>query len=160
MAFTQKPGRSPFLKTGNGIPSALMQDIELTKDYDKGKKKMAEARAKHKNTGPGQGINIDPKSGVATAMPYNKKFIKGGKFQNAKIVSEDGKKVKVAPNTGDRRTQNESLYNEYKKDSTMTMNSRNRNANFYNVTGGGKSPESFSEADKEMMVRLGKAIKK
>jgi hypothetical protein len=25
MAFTQKPGRSPFLKTGNGIPSVLMQ---------------------------------------------------------------------------------------------------------------------------------------
>ena len=25
MAFTQKPGRSPFLKTGNGLPSALKQ---------------------------------------------------------------------------------------------------------------------------------------
>ena len=25
MAYTQKPGRSPLLKTGNGIPSALLQ---------------------------------------------------------------------------------------------------------------------------------------
>lgn len=28
MAYTQKPGRTPFLKTGNGIPSALMQQID------------------------------------------------------------------------------------------------------------------------------------
>jgi len=28
MAFTQKPGRTPFLKTGNGLPSALRQEVD------------------------------------------------------------------------------------------------------------------------------------
>jgi hypothetical protein len=51
MAFTQKPGRSPFLKTGNGLPSVLMQvdPTQKAKELeDKAKKAVASYKSNKK----------------------------------------------------------------------------------------------------------------
>lgn len=67
------------------------------------------------------------------------------------IIDGKGKSIKVA-NKG-----NEQLYREYKRDSTNTMNMRNKNANFYNVQTGTK--KNLTSSDKKILVNLKKAKK-
>jgi hypothetical protein len=92
-------------------------------------------------------IVIDPKTNVATAAPYPKKFVGGeaessnkkvptGKRSNAMVVeTKTGKKVKEAKK-GQGKFSNESLYREFKRDSTNTMNANNRAARHYNLQTG------------------------
>jgi hypothetical protein len=169
MAYTQNPGRGNSAKTGHGIPAPFKQEkIELTTDYERGKKRLAEARKKGgKNYVSGlsaiEGITVDPASGKATANAYEKTFRpgegqKGGESRtNASIVS-GGKTIKVSGPGLARRT-NADLYKEYKSDSTSTMQSRNRNAKFYNITSGAKNPDLADKEEKEMLVGTFRAKK-
>lgn len=179
MAFKQTPGRESFLKTGNGIPPTLMcgspmkqepvkgkkpaTEIELTDRFNTGKAKMAEARksinkvADLKST---QGINVDAATGKATAAPYEKRYDQGKKGQADRIMSGSNvvKEAKSAA-SGKFGKKDESLYNEFKRDSTATMNSRNKNAMQYNITSGAKSTNKATEKEKQILVNLGKAKK-
>lgn len=178
--FKMKPGRGNMPKTGNGIPPTLMScspmkqelpkkgkkpstEIELTMDYDKGKRLMAEARkapGKIEDLRKTQGINVDPATGVATSAKYEKKYVPGGKGQKDRIIGGDGKVVAEAKTTNFfKGEKNKDLYKEFQKDSTNTMNSRNRNTMHYNITGGAKSTNNATEAEKQLLVRLGKAKK-
>jgi hypothetical protein len=132
------------------------KDIEYTKRFSESKKTI-EANEK-KGLTP-KGVNVS--KGSATAKPYEKKFL-GGRAESSNkkiptdqkrtkaiIVDGKGKSVKVA-NKG-----NEQLYREYKRDSTNTMNMRNKNANFYNVQTGAK--KNMTNSDKKILVDLKKA---
>jgi hypothetical protein len=170
MGYSQKPGRSPMLKTGRGLSPTLMScspmkqgDFELTENFSRGVKKKAIARGKSsaealKNNS--QGIVIDPASGKATAKGYEKKFVPAdNKGKNtASIVSGEGKTVKQASGyAGKSKENSEKLYKEYKSDSTSTMNTRNRNAEQYNITSGSKSPDKANARERRLLVKLGQA---
>lgn len=130
--------------------------IEYTKKFSESKKTI-ESNEK-KGVTP-KGLNVS--KGLATSKPYEKKFLAGkaessnkkiptdSKRTKAIIVDGKGKSVKVA-NKG-----NEQLYREYKRDSTNTMNMRNKNANFYNVQTGAK--KNLTNSDKKILVDLKKA---
>ena len=133
-------------------------NVEYTKKFSSEKKKYEDNEKKGKLP---SGINVS--KGSATAKPYEKKFLAGQaessnkkiptdpKRTKAIIVDGKGKSIKVA-NKG-----NEQLYREYKRDSTNTMNMRNKNANFYNVQTGTK--KNLTSSDKKILVNLGKAKK-
>lgn len=154
MAYKQSPGRMNMPKTGRGLSPNLMSKSPMKQETepeltargstlrDKALKTVPKRAANKKDP---QGIQIDPKTGTASAKPYEKKFIGGkaessnkkvptGSRTNAMIVDKAGKKVKEA-DTYKGKT-NEALYAEYKKDSTDTMSSRNRNARLFNVQTG------------------------
>lgn len=180
MAYKQSPGRQMMPKTGRGLSPALMcgspmkQEFDLTLAYEKGKKKLqnqigqvgtVEAFKK-------DGVIIDPKTNVAKAAPYEKRFLGGdaesdnkkvptGKSTNARIVGGDGQLVKEANKNSlnGKILSNEKLYREYQRDSSNTMSSRNSNARLYNLSGGGKAPEKWDANDLKTMRNLGKATR-
>jgi hypothetical protein len=166
MGYSQKPGRSPMLKTGRGLSPALMScspmkqgDIELTKEYSTGVRKKAVARGRSgseslKNNS--QGIVIDAASGMATAKPYEKKFVKNEKTGGASIIGGDNKTVSTASSYGKGR-EVEKLRQKYVSDSTSTMNNRNRNVEQYNITSGAKSTNIANDKEKKLLVKLGQA---
>ena len=166
MAYNQKPGRSQMPKTGRGVSAVLMSyspmkqgNVELTEEYSKSVKKKAEARSKagQKNLNSNsQGISIDAASGVARAKPYEKKFVAADKNKSASaIVSGEGKTIKQASGyAGKQKQNNENLRKEFVKDSLSTMNSRNRNAEQYNITSGAKSPDRATGREIQTLVRL------
>jgi hypothetical protein len=155
MAYKQTPGRGNAPKTGNGIPSPLKQEIELTKKYEVGKKKLAENRAKGNTP---DGLNINVRSGMATAKPYEKKFVENKKTGGASIIGGDNKTVATATRYGGGREVNE-LRKAYVKDSTQTMHARKSRAEFYNATSGGTSPDNLNTRQKKALVEIGKAKK-
>jgi hypothetical protein len=165
MAYTQKPGRGSNPKTGHGIPAPFKQEIELTSEYDKGKKLMAiarKAKGKVEDLRGTQGINVDIPTGAATAAPYEKAFRpgegqKGGEARSRASITSGSKTIKES-GSGLIPKANEKLYKEYKADSTSTMNSRNRNAAQYNITSGAKSPGSADARDKDTLIKLRKAV--
>jgi hypothetical protein len=67
--FKMKPGRGNMPKTGNGLPTPLRQDhggdIELTKRYTKGRKKI-QGTKKYKVMSALKSLNVD----VATTKGY------------------------------------------------------------------------------------------
>ena len=139
MAYTQNPGRSPLLKTGNGIPSALLQKNISTGD-DTGEDDnisttslggVYNAQQFQKRTNyESNGIVANPSTGQITKKQYPKAFNKGG--TNARVIDTNTKKV-IAEGYGSSRStkplassdlydkkiskSNEQLYNLYKKDS-------------------------------------------
>jgi hypothetical protein len=124
-------------------------NIEYTKRYSDVKKKIEKAPAP-------AGVKVST-TGTATAKPYEKKFIPAdSKRTRAMIVDGKGSKVKEAK--GVTRKSNEELYREYKRDSTYTMDRRNRNANFRNINTGKK--ENLSAADLKTLKNLDKIKKK
>jgi len=123
-------------------------EFSYTKKYSESKKKI------EKNTPTNVKVSA---SGTATAKPYEKKFIPADtKRTRAMIVDGKGSKVKEAK--GVTRKSNEQLYREYKRDSTYTMDRRNRNANFRNINTGKK--ENLSAADLKTLKNLDKIKKK
>lgn len=170
--FKMKPGRGNMPKTGKGISPTLMSyspmkqnttELELTAEYNRGKKKIADARNVPGHIGDlksAQGINIDAASGFATAAEYGKKYIQGGRGQRDRIIGGDGQVVAEAKKTnffkGER---NADLYKQHQQDSTSTMRSRNKNTMQYNITSGSKSPNDATETEKELLKKLGKAKK-
>jgi hypothetical protein len=155
MAYKQAAGRGNGPKTGNGIPSPLKQDVELTKKYDTGKKKLAENRAKGATP---SGLNVNKTTGVATAKPYEKKFVENKKTGGASIIGGDNKTTATASAYG-QGSKVKSLRKQFVSDSTSTMNARNRNAEFYNATSGGTKPDSLNTRQKSSLVKIGKAKK-
>jgi hypothetical protein len=166
MAYTQNPGRGNSAKTGHGVPTPFKQEIELTTDYERGKKRLAKARAEGgKNYTSAissiEGITVDPASGLSTVNPYEKKFLpgsnQGGKRTRAMITSGDKKVKEAAEGAAPTPRANTELYREYKRDSTNTMQSRNRNAKLYNITSGSKNPNLADAEEKKMLIGLGRA---
>lgn len=98
------------------------------------------------------GLNVS--NGKATVKPYEKKFVPASdKRGNASIVDGGGKTIKTST-TGSKKSR-EDLEKTYKKDSTDTMQRREKNANYYNVTSGSK--KNLTDADKRDLLKLGKA---
>jgi hypothetical protein len=125
-------------------------EFELTPKYDK-VKKVQDANEKKGLGYPG----LDIKNGVATPKPYEKKFIAANdKRSNSIIVDSKNKIIKTS--TSGSQSSRENLRREYVKDSTDTMDRRNRNANYYNVTSGSK--KQLSAADKKSLLAQKKAI--
>ena len=154
------PFKGSTLKAGGKIKKALRgikvtpsSEVEYTKKYSSSKKKYEENEKKGLTP---TGINVS--KGSATAKPYEKKFIKSDSARtSAVIVDSSGKKVKTATTNKGSDYGNKMLYREYKRDSTDTMNRRNKNANFYNVQTGTK--KNLTSSDKKTLVNLKKAKK-
>jgi len=155
MAFKQSPGRGNNPKTGYGIPSPLKQEIELTKKYETGKKKLAENRMKGSMD---KGLDIDVRTGEAKAKAYEKTFVENKRTGGASIIGGDKKTMESATRYGAGKDV-EKLRNKFVSDSTSTMNARNKNAELYNATSGGTSPNKLSGGQKKTLLTLGKAIK-
>lgn len=152
MAYTQNPGRGNKSKTGSGIPSPLRQDVEPTEKYIKGKKKYQQNAEKGF---VGNGISVDPATGIATAKPYEKRIVKnstGGVF----IVGGDNETIASARNYGQGR-EVEQLQKRFTADSTNTMKQRNESAEFWNANSGGTKWENLSPRQKQWLSSLGKA---
>lgn len=97
---------------------------------------------------------LDVKDGVAKAKPYEKKFIPASdKRSNASIVDGGGKTTKTSI-SGSKKSR-EDLRTSFVKDSTDTMDRRNKNANYYNITSGSK--KVLTDAEKKALVKQGKA---
>ena len=158
MAYKQSPGRQAMPKTGRGLSPTLMCGSPMKQDLTaQGARSRSRVIAgeKKRMESKNDNIVIDPKTGVASPKPYEKKFLGGeaessnkkvptGKRTNAMIVDSSGKKVKEAKKGQTaRRMSNEDLYREYKSDSTNTMSARNKNARFYNVQAGKVEPNAF-----------------
>ena len=150
MAYKQSPGRQAMPKTGRGLSPTLMCGSPMKQDLTaQGARSRARVIAgeKKRMESKNDNIVIDPKTGVATAAPYPKKFLGGEaessnkkvptdpKRSNAMVIDSSGKKVKEAKK-GQGKRSNEQLYREYKSDSTNTMNANKKAARFYNVQSG------------------------
>jgi hypothetical protein len=165
MAYTQSPGRGNNSKTGHGIPTPFRQEIELTKEYEKGKKKQATQREKG---AVDSGLNVDKASGYATAKSYEKTYEAPSKENafTARIKDSKGNVVKEAK--AERISGNvnpsggkyvEALKKEYEKSKSSTESMRSKNKEQYNATGGGTKPDNLSEGQKNTLVKLKKANK-
>ena len=154
------PFKGSTLKAGGKVKKALTgikatpsSEVEYTKRYSSSKKKYEENEKKGLIP---KGINVS--KGSATAKPYEKKFIKSDNARtSAMIVDSSGSKVKTATTNKGSDYGNKMLYREYQRDSTDTMNRRNKNANFYNVQTGTK--KNLTNSDKKILVDLKKAKK-
>ena len=153
MAYTQNPGRGNKSKTGSGIPSPLRQDVEPTEKYIKGKKKYKENAEKGFVN---NGLKVDAATGVATAKPYEKRFVLNTRTGGASIIGGDNKTVATATDYGQGR-EVEQLQKRFTADSTNTMNQRNASAEFYNANSGGTKWENLSAKQKQILLGLGKA---
>ncbi len=159
MAYTQKPGRGNFAKTGNGLPDgiasgAIEPAIEKTKLFTEAQKKMETAAStKATSIGSPQGITINP--ATSEAKP-NIKATKTINYPNKTtgVFSSDGSKELYRGRTGSKETTN------FLKSSANKIAYENegavKNANFYNVASGAK--KDLTTEDKQTLVKLGKAI--
>jgi hypothetical protein len=141
-------------KTGRGISPALMgkcgspmkqtQDPDLTRRGAESRKKvLADAPRRAAAKKDLQGVKLDPTTGKASVIPYEKTYEAGKPGQKDRVKDSKGKIVKEAKTptrTGEKN--NAELRKEFVRDSTNTMNSRNRNARFYNVQAGKEKPNA------------------
>lgn len=164
--FKMKPGRGNMPKTGRGIPPTLMScspmkqegEIELTRKYDEGKNKIAEARTNKEtksNIESKQGINVDTKTGGATAKGYEKKLV--DMADRVRVVGGKGEVLSEAMKNQPKMV--EKLKSGYEKAKAYTEGTRASNASQYNATSGATKPENLSDKQKETLVKLGKAVK-
>ena len=115
MAYTQKPGRSPFLKTGNGIPSALMQ-IDPNK-----KAKDLPADVSTSKTG-----NV-----TTTTKSYGKKAIDAVKSTAGLEFTEEGMQ-KFAPSSTTKKVDLDlGKYKNYLDKGTLTNTGSNETTQTY-----------------------------
>jgi hypothetical protein len=97
---------------------------------------------------------LDVSDGKATVKPYEKKFIPASdKRSNASIADGGGKTIKTSI-SGSKKSR-EDLRTSFVKDSTDTMQRREKNANYYNITSGSK--QNLTDAEKKSLVKQGKA---
>jgi hypothetical protein len=128
--------------------------IELTKRYTEGVDKLKKNRKAHASR---TDIDVNQTTGVATARPYEKKYIKGKPGSYDRIADGSNKVVGQAKSAKKNNPgSNEALYRQYKKDSTENQMQRHRTADFYNLTAGKK--KVMTEADKKTLMKLGKAV--
>lgn len=150
----------PKLSTDpTGPPKAKRPDTPLATSPDANfsyTQKFASKKAiQDKNEAQGKvtpGIKVS--NGEGTAKPYEKKFIPASKDRsNASIVDGGGKTIKTSI-PGSKKSQDD-LRTTFKSDSTSTMQSRNKNANFRNLTAGSK--KKLTDEDKRTLVLTGRA---
>lgn len=114
------------------------------------------ATKKNQDTNESKGISpegLNVSNGRATAKPYEKTFVPSSKEKgNASIVS--GKKTIASSAQGSQKSEQD-LKSKFVKDSTDTMQRREKNANYYNITSGSK--KNLTEAEKKALVGQGKA---
>lgn len=96
---------------------------------------------------------IDVKDGVAKAKPYEKKFVDASKGRTNAVITDSNNKTIASSKEGSKKSVAE-LRRSYVKDSTDTMNRRNSNANYYNLTSGSK--KELTSKDKKDLLRGGK----
>jgi hypothetical protein len=126
-------------------------EIEKTANYDKGVKRYAANKTKMKGD---TGIDVNQTTGVASAKPYEKKYVPSSKSNpRASIIS--GANKTVGQSKGYDKYSEKNLRKKFVADSTDTMKRRNANANFYNVQAGKK--KDLTEEDKKSLVGLNKA---
>jgi hypothetical protein len=133
-------------------PLAKSTDPEIS--YNK---KYSDRKKLIEKTPPQSGVEVSP-TGTATAKPYEKKFVPAtAKRTRSMIIDAKGKVVKAAESSIGPKTANKNLYREYQRDSTNTMDRRNRNANFRNINVGSK--KELSDSDKKSLLGLKKINK-
>lgn len=141
----------PSKRPDTPLAASPEAEFSYTKRFTDSKKRI------EKSSAP-SGVKVSA-SGTSSAKPYEKKFVPADKKRtNAMIVDGKGKVVKTADSKVGSRAANEKLYREYKRDSTDTMNRRNRNANFRDVNTGKK--ENLTASDLKTLKDLGKIKKK
>jgi hypothetical protein len=149
MAYTQDPGRSKGLSTGNGLPKVLLQIIDgpKTKSMKKqvaGKKGFESfqdvAKAtKFATTATGEsisrsGLKFDSRTGETTGKDYEKKFVvqPGG---DAFIVDGGGKTIASAKANKFNSKEVDALKKKYESDKKFTEDSRMSTATAANAQG-------------------------
>lgn len=151
MAYKQNPGRGNHSKTGHGIPSPLKQEIELTKKYTVGKKKLEENRMTGSTPG---GMKVNKQTGEATANLPMHKVVKAGSY--VRELDSAGKVVKEERMDSKG---NESFYKNVANRNADVTKRQTANASLYNATSGGTSPDKLSKSQKESLIAIGKAKK-
>ena len=151
MAYTQTPGRGNHPKTGHGLPSPFKQmEIEVTKKYEEGKKKLAENRS----NGIGyDGLSINNETGEAKPKLPMHSVVKAGSY----VRELDSKGGVVREELMDSKG-NKNFYKSVENRNSDVTNRQTRNAEHYNITGGAIKPEKMTDAQKKKLVGLGKAI--
>jgi hypothetical protein len=148
--FKQTPGRSSFAKTGHGIPSPLRQEIELTKEYEKGKNTRAVNRAKGNNP---SGMKVNSVTAEAIPnLPMHTTTISGNYLRQL-----DSKGGVVREELINKSTGNEQFYKNVENRNADVTNRQTKNANYYNAAGGGTSPNNLSNEQKHSLITTGKA---
>jgi hypothetical protein len=137
-------------------------DIELTVEYEKGKKKMAENRQDpnmKKDYEKQTGISIDAPTGTATPNLPMHTVERAGSF----LREYDSKRnvVKEVPWNSMREKGGEAaekLTKAVEIRNADVKSRQTRNAELYNAMGGGTAPENLNEKQKQSLVGLGKAV--
>jgi len=119
-------------------------EFSLTPRYDKAKKTQDTNEMVGKTPS-----GLDVRNGRATAKPYEKKFIPANDKRSNSVIVDSKNKIIKTSTTGSQGSR-ENLRREFVKDSTDTMQRRNKNANYYNVTSGSK--KELSDSDKKGLV--------
>ena len=96
------------------------------------------------------GVKIDPVTGKASATPYEKTYSAGKSGQQARVLTGDKKIAKSSSTKKGIDFGKKELRKEFLRDSTDTMNRRNRNANAINVSAGNK--KKLTKADLDSML--------
>jgi hypothetical protein len=131
------------------------KDVSYTKKFNEGSK-VIDSKLK---AGGMKELGVVSKKSTVTAKPYEKKFLPGDKKRTyASIVDGKGAISKSADKRLGPKTANKKLYDEYKKDSTDTMNRRNKNLNYVNVHTGKKT--NLNSKDLKNLLATNKITKK
>jgi len=146
-------------------------EIEKTTDYTRNQKKTVASIENSKGVYGETTKNAT--TGMQEANSYTKKYVKGkNEYQGDRVIDTKTGKVEQTSSTfsgssnkrgmsgyydkAQAKTKND-LYEGYKKDSTMTMNSRNKFANYTNIRTGAK--QDLTESDKQNLIQFGLAKK-
>ena len=146
MAYIQRPGGPAKQKTGNGMPSALLQQKEEVLDIPDNETLKKAFTSMNRTDFSGSGVTGNAKTGEFSANPFETTYVKSqNPYQLDYTISKDPKKgtdiqkatrstVDTNQSLADYWNKNiakseKQLYSGFKKDSTMTMNNRNAEAN-------------------------------
>ena len=143
MAYIQSPGSPAKQKTGNGLPSSLLQQKQEVLDIPDNETLNKAFTSMNRTDFSGSGVTGNAKTGEFSANPFETTYVKSkNPYQPDYTISKDPKKgtdiqkaIRSNANTtnqslADYKNKNiakssAQLYSGFKKDSTMTMNDRN-----------------------------------
>ena len=146
-------------------------EIEKTVDYTRNQKKTVTAIENSK--GVYGDTTKNPATGMQEANAYTKRYVKGkNEHQGDRVIDTKTGKVEQTSSTFSGSSNQRGLtgyydkaqaktkadlYEGYKNDSIMKMNSRNKFANYTNIRTGAK--QDLNEADKKDLIQFGLAKK-
>lgn len=165
MAYTQKPGRSPFLKTGHGIPAPFKQTIdgpattkrriqvdkrEATGYTNKEVKNATRFAQGAEGTGLMGNTQMSSRSGETEVKPYGNKLVEqpGGDMF---MVNSSGKTIKSAKASKLNSTAIDKLKSEFESDKKSYNDYATANVIGQNATakaGGGFKKPPLKQAKK------------